>query len=168
MQLYEITDTYKEFIRMVEDEEIPQEAIQDTLEGLTGLFEDKADAIACSMKNLKSEAEAIKAEETALYERRKVKENAISRLKETLFRQMTETGIEKVETPRNKISLRNNAPSVFISDEFAFLEWAKAQHDEYLTYKEPSINKTAIKDALKSGEEIQGAELRVNRSLTMK
>lgn len=168
MQLYEITDVYLDFLNKVENEEIPQEAIEDTLEGLTGLFEDKADAIACYMKNLKAEAEAIKAEETALAERRKVKENSIARLKETLFRQMIETGIEKVETPRNKISLRNNAPSVFISDEYNFIEWAKAGHEDLLIYKEPAVNKTAIKDALKAGIEVQGAELRVNRSLTMK
>ena len=81
MKLYEIAADYTRFMEMVENEEIPSEAIADTLESITSLLEDKADNIACIIKNITAEIGAIKAEEQNLAERRRVKEN-VSTFKE--------------------------------------------------------------------------------------
>ena len=40
--------------------------------------------------------------------------------------------------------------------------------DEYLRYKEPEPNKTAIKEAIKSGKEVAGAHLEDTLSLQIK
>lgn len=54
MRLYEISQEYVQFLRMVEDEQIPQDAIADTLDSIKGEFEVKADNIACVVKKRES------------------------------------------------------------------------------------------------------------------
>lgn len=40
--------------------------------------------------------------------------------------------------------------------------------EDFLRYKEPEINKTAVKEALKAGEKIPGAELGRTQSIIIK
>ena len=167
MKLYELTADYKKFMELIENEDIPQEAIADTLESITSLIEEKADNIACIIKNITAEIGAIKAEEQNLAARRKTKENQIERLKTYLSETLLQSGYTKVETARNKISFRKSE-SVTVADEAKFIEWAAKYNDELLTYKEPSINKTAIKKALSDGVELDGVELTSKQNIQIK
>lgn len=167
MKLYEIAQDYKSFIEAVENGDIPEEAIADTLESITAILEEKADNIACMIKNMTAEAEAIKAEEQALAERRKAKEKQIDRIKSYLSDTLIASGYTKLETARNKISFRKSE-SVAIADEEAFIAWASEANDEFLTYKEPTINKTAIKKALAGGAEIDGVSLETKQNIQIK
>lgn len=65
-----------------------QEAWFDTLTGIEEEFDVKAENIAAYIKSLKAEADALKAEETALNRRRKVKESQIERMKTYLLENM--------------------------------------------------------------------------------
>lgn len=167
MKLYEIAADYENLLAAVEAGEIPEEAISDTLESMTALLEDKADNIACLIKNLTAEAEAIRAEEINLAERRKAKERRIDGLKTYLGETLLRAGYDKLETARNRISFRKSE-SVTVADEAKFVEWAVKHHDDLLTYKEPTINKTAIKKALASGEEIAGAVIESKSNIQIK
>ena len=167
MKLYEIAQEYEAFIAAVEAGEIPEEAVADTLESITSLIEEKADNIACLIKNTMAEAEAIKAEEKALAERRKQKENLVDRLKTYLAETLTGAGYTKFETARNKMSFRKSE-SVAVENEVAFIEWARKGRDDLLTYKEPVLNKTAIKKALAAGEQIAGARIESKINLQLK
>ena len=154
--LYEIADAYRRFAEAVEAGEIPEEAIADTLEGLDGALEDKADNIACLIKELLAQAESIKAEETALAERRKAKENHAARLKSYLAEQLTAAGKTRVETARNAISFRRSS-ALEIYDEDAFMAWDNAEN--YLTYQQPKINRKDIGDAIRHGMEVPGCKV---------
>lgn len=167
MKLYEIAADYENLLAAVEAGEIPEEAISDTLESMTALLEDKADNIACLIKNLTAEAEAIRAEEINLAERRKAKERRIDGLKTYLGETLLRAGYDKLETARNRISFRKSE-SVTVADEAKFVEWAAKHHDDLLTYKDPTINKTAIKKALASGEEIAGAVIESKNNIQIK
>ena len=167
MRLYEITNEFQRFLEALENGEIPEEAISDTLESITGLIEEKADNIACIIKNLSAEKEAIKAEEDRLSERRKTKENEIKRLKKYLTDELLKVGRTEIETARNKISFRKSQ-KVFVDNEAEFIEWARKHNDDLLTYKEPTINRTAIGNALKSGMKIDGARLEESQNLQLK
>lgn len=164
MRLYELAANYQSFINAVESGEIPEDAIADTLESITATLEEKADNTACVIKNMTAEIDALRAEERNLAERRKVKENQVKRLREYLSNALIQSGYNKIETARNKISFRKSE-SVKIDDESAFIEWAMKDNDEYLTYKEPTINKTAIKKALTDGKEIKGAYIEQKQNL---
>lgn len=167
MKLYEIANDYEALIEAIESGEIPEEAIADTLEGIEALLEDKADNIACLIKNLKADVQAMRAEELNLADRRKSKESQIERLTTYLSETLQRVGVSKMETVRNKISFRKSE-SVLVSDEGAFIAWAMENRDDLLTYKDPAINKTAIKKALSSGEEIEGAVIENKLNIQIK
>lgn len=164
MRLYELAANYQSFINAVESGEIPEDAIADTLESITATLEEKADNTACVIKNMTAEIFALRAEERKLAERRRIKENQVERLREYLSNALIQSGHTKIETARNKISFRKSE-SVKIDDESAFIEWAMKDNDEYLTYKEPTINKTAIKKALADGKEVKGAYIEQRQGL---
>ena len=92
MALYEIGQAYQYFLEQVEAGEVPEEAINDTLSGIEGDFKEKADNIACMIKNLERFIDAIKMEEKSLYTRRKSKENQVQRLKNYLMNSMLVLG----------------------------------------------------------------------------
>ena len=167
MKLYEIAAELERFLESVENGDIPEECMADTLESITLMLEDKADNIACMIKNMTAEAAAIKEEEGKLAERRKLKEKQVDRLKTYLADVLTRSGYTKLETPRNKMTFRKSE-SVAIEDEAKLIEWAMKHNDELLTYKAPTINKTAIKEAIKSGQAITGATLESKMNLQLK
>ena len=80
--IYQLTAALESFIEACEAGEIPEEAINDTLESLEGEIDMKLDDIACACKNLEATICAINAEEEKLEERRKSKERQLARLKE--------------------------------------------------------------------------------------
>lgn len=169
MTLYEISVQYQEFLQMVEEGEIPEEAVADTLEGLDGVFEEKADNIACYIKNLRAEAAAIKEEASALNERAKAKSNRADSLQGALLAAMISTGRKEIETTRNRMRVRLNPPCVAIPDVEAFILWAAANDkDGYLSYAPPKPDKLAIKAALDGGAEIPGVTLERRQSLTIR
>ena len=146
-----------------------QEAWFDTLDGIEQEFEDKAENVAAYIKSLKAEADDLKEEEAALNRRRKVKENQIDRLKDYLLHSMMTINRTKIDTPKAKLSIRNNAESVRFDDENEFITRCElAGADDFLRYKKPEIDKTEVKAALKRGEQIDGARLIRTQSLIIK
>lgn len=166
MKLYELTAELSEFLERVDEGDIPEEAIADTLESITMDIEEKADNIACVLKSLDAEITAIEEEAKKLNERAKAKAKAYDRVKEYLAENLQRVGMDKLETARNKITFRKSE-SVEV-DETAFLEWAEKGRDDLLTYSAPKANKTAIKKALKDGEAIPGAQIVVKQNLQIK
>lgn len=157
MTLYEIATQYQDFLNKVESGEIPEDAVADTLEGLDGVFDDKADNVACVIKSLNAEAMAIKEECDKLAERKKAKENTAQRLKDYLSVQMIALGKTKLETARNVLSFRKSEAVVIVGD----------VPEKFLKVKtEP--DKTAIKAALKSGEDVPGAQIEQREGLVIK
>lgn len=76
MHLYEISENFRTMAAMLEDEDPEvQAAAKDTLEAIQGEFSDKADNIACLIKELKADAEAIKEEADKLSQRAKAKKS---------------------------------------------------------------------------------------------
>ena len=167
MTLYEIATDYKNFIDAVENGEVPDEAITDTLESIKALLEDKADNIACLIKNMTADAEAIKAEETRLAERRKQKEATAERLKTYLSDMLIKSGQTNLETARNKLSFRKSEV-VTVDNEAEFIEWAMNENRDLLTFKAPTISKTAIKKALADGQAIDGVRIESKANLQIK
>ena len=156
MKLYEIANEYLALMQAIEADEIPEEAIADTLEAIKGEIEVKADNIACLLKNIDADITAFKAEEARLAERRKAKEKAYERLKDYLSAMLQRVNIGKVETARNNITFRK---SEAVEVDESFVAWAKEECPYWLIYPDPKPNKTEIKKALKSGETIVGAQI---------
>ncbi len=70
-------------------------------------------------------------------------------------------GLQKFRTSTNYIYKRKNAPSVHITDE-------KLIDSDYWVSQAPKLNKKQIKDDIKAGVKVDGAELRNSESLVIK
>lgn len=179
MKLYEISEKYTELFEMLDsisnDDDLTEEekaereqAWYDTLEMLEDDFETVAENVAAHIKELKAEADALKAEEQRLNKRRKTKERRAEGLKSYLLDHMQAVNIKKIDRPMAVLSIRNNAEMAVFADEEAFISNAMKEHEELLRYKTPEIDKTAVKKYLQDGGELDGVRLERSQSLTIK
>ena len=140
----------------------------DTLDGMEIAIQEKAESVALYIKNLDYEIKAIKSEKSRLDARLKSKEKSCKNMLEYLKNCLEAAKLKKIETPRAAISIRNNPESVEITDEKSFIGWAQDNNDDLLRYKDPEVNKTAVKQLLKAGEEVPFAKLIRTQSLNIK
>ena len=160
MKLYEIDNAILECI----DFETGEIIDIDKLNALQIERETKIENVALWIKDLKAEAEAIKAEKLALAERQRVAENKAESLKKWLAFALNG---EKFKTARCAISFRATE-SVEVTEE-GLENLMRGGKDELLTYKDPEPNKKAIKEAIKTdGLNIQGVQLVQNVSTIIK
>jgi len=162
MKLYEINGELEKLI----DSETGEIANIDAFEQLSMERETKLENIALWIKNLDSDATAIRAEEKALKARRETAENRSEGLKNYLSEMLGEN--QNLETPRVKLSWRKSSAVAILIPEVDFVRYAQGKRDELLNYSEPTINKKAITDAIKAGEEIIGAALVEHQNLQIK
>ena len=158
MTIYEIDQAIMECVDLETGEIIDT----DKLNELELERESKIEGVACWIKDLKAEAEAIKNEKQALAERQKVAENKAESLKKWLAYALQG---EKFKTTKCAISFRKSE-AVEVTDEG--LNNLMKEHDELLTYKAPEPNKTKIKQALKDGLSVEGVQLVQNISTIIK
>lgn len=162
--IYEITQDYLTIMRMMEDPELDPQTLADTLEAVEGELEVKAENYAKIMRNLEGDIVAIKAEIDRLSAKKRAIENNIKFMKETLQEAMIITGKTKIKTDLFDFNIQRNVPSVVIDTDDVF-----KIPDEYLKYKEPEVDKAAIKEAIKKGADLTGiAHLEQGSSLRIR
>ena len=150
MTIYEIDNEIMNCIDIETGEVIDTDKLND----LQMERDAKIENVACWIKELKAEAEAIKNEKQALADRQRVAENKAESLKNWLAYALNG---EKFKTAKCSISYRNSE-SVEVTEEG--LEALMREHEDLLTYKTPEPNKKAIKDAIKNdGLTVTGVQL---------
>jgi predicted nuclease with TOPRIM domain len=167
MELYKIKSQYLELLYKIENGEIPEEAISDTLESLDGEFEDKINSIACFIKGLDGEISLLKTEADNLKQRAESKSKKADNLRRYIFEAMKSLDKSKIETAQNVISVKKNPPKVEVSENF--ITWANYERPQLVRIKssfEP--DKAAIKEALNKGEQIPYCQLVQEESLNIK
>lgn len=155
MNLYELQINIDALV----DQETGEIIDIDALNALELERDTKISNIACWIKSLKAEAEAIKTEEQNLNHRRKVCENKMESLKTYLA---TFLNGEKFKDSRCSISYRKSERVEF-SDSFNF-----DTLPDYMKKITIEPKKTEIKDFLKSGGSIEGVRIEENTSMTIK
>jgi hypothetical protein len=157
LSLYQLSSHYIQALDFLTDPElaIPIEAVNDTLESLTGELEDKAVNVAKFIRNMETTANAIKKAEVEMAKRRKSLETRVQWLEDYLKSSMEATGITKIECPYFKLSIAKNPPALDLFD--AHTVPSEYKHTETVTTEH--IDKAAIKAALSSGQTIDGARL---------
>ena len=153
MNLYEIDQAILELIDPETGEILDYEAF----EQLQMERDQKIENIALWIKNLTAEAKALKEEEQTFAARRKAAENKAESLKKYLD---TILQGNPVKTTKFAVTYRRTESCV-IDDIYKIPE-------EYLRYKEPEADKTALKKALKEGQAISGVHLEEKNSLSVK
>ena len=146
MTIYDIEQEIMDCI----DQETGEIIDLDRLEALEMERDRKISNVACWIKDLRAEAEAIKAEKQALDKRQKAAENKAESLKEWLAKVLQG---EKFKDSRCAISYRKSE-RVDFSDSFDFNSLP-----DYMKKVTVEPRKTEIKDYLKTGATIEGVEL---------
>ena len=154
--LYQIADIYLQDLDKLNDLDLDEQTVADTLESIQGDMQEKCTNVAAFIRNTESLADQIKQAEQAMAARRKALENRADRIRQYLLENMQRTGITKIDSPWFKIALAKNPPSVVVDDEdtlkFAYPEFVKVVTTE-------SIDKAAVKEAIKAGQIVEGARL---------
>ena len=163
MNLFEINKTIREVVNQgfsVNEETGEMTADLSSLERLENTKAEKMLAIAKMVKEKEAFAKSIKEQEKAMAERRKSLENEVTRLKEWALFNMSEK--EKFEDSQIKVSFSKGSESVEVLD-------LEALDPKYVVEKySHAPDKKALKEALKSGEFINGVTLVRKPSLRIK
>lgn len=161
--LYELSKEYTEALNNFSvDEETGEVTFDENkIDHIESDLKDKADNIACFIKNLTALSDSIKAEKNALDERLKANDKKIESLKKYITSAMELAQMDRLETARNKITFRTSK-KVIISDDDAVPE-------KYIKLEITSkVDKKAIGEALKAGEVVNGCYLEVNNNIQIK
>ena len=164
MTLYELTEDYMNLLELAEDPDIDEQAFNDTLEGIEGALEDKAEGYAKVIRTLEGDAAACDAESKRLRNKKQTIENNIKRMKAALQCAMQITGKTKFKTSLFSFGIQKNPAAVVIDEEHL-----ENIPDRFLIPQDPQIDKRAIKEALKAGEDLEGlAHLEQTESLRIR
>lgn len=157
MTIYEIDREIEELLDGAVDEETGElkENVAELLNALAMERDRKRENIACWIVNLRSDVDALRAQEQILATRRRSEEKRLERAKAYL--EEISCG-EALKTDRVSVSFRSSSHVEF-KNESDFIEWAEENFGSLLRTKDPEIDRKAVTAALKAGKEIPGAAL---------
>ena len=155
--LYEIEQEIMSCVDMETGEIIDFEK----LDALTIERDSKIENLALWVKNLEADAQAYKEEKDSFAQKQKVAENKAKSIKEYLSRYLAGNAFKST---RVNVGFRKSE-SVDVFNMDALMKYG---NDDYLKYKDPEADKTAIKAALKAGENIPGCILVEKQNIQIK
>ena len=161
LSLYELNDYYYEALEMAVDQDTGEVIDSSLFHFLNEIREEKESKvlnIACLIKSLKAESQAIKEEKDNLNKRQKALENKADRLK--YYIEINLAAGEKYKNSRAAISWRKST-SVLINKDPDMLpvEFQKIKIE---------ADKKLLKQSLEDGQEIEGVELVKKNNLQIK
>jgi len=160
MNLFELTGQYQQVYNLI-TEQGDEQILTDTLAAINDALEEKADGYAAVIRSLEADNDAIDKEVKRLQQLKTANTNGVKRMKDALKDAMIQTGKTKFKTALNSYSIRNNAPSLDITDE------SLITNDFYIE-QEPKLDKKALLQYVKDNGEFQGVSLKTTQSLVVK
>ncbi len=156
MNLYELTTESAMLADIMSDEQVSEEDAERAAELqaliLDGLLPSKVEGYCHVIAKLKGEGELLKAEEKRLADRRRVRENNVRRLKESLHDALGLADVKKIEANSWTVSRCKTAPTLLVGSEDDIPE-------EFFRQPEPVLEKRRLLDAVKDGLEVPGVKL---------
>lgn len=159
--IYEIAGSWRQLYEIADDPELDPDVWFDTMEAIEGEFDEKAENYCKLVKQLDADAEGFKKEIERLTARKQALENKAKRCKERLKDAMLAIDRPKIKTELFSLNVQNNPPSVFIADESRVPE-------QFLVPQPAKIDKKAILEFLKAGNECDYAEIQQGQSLRIR
>jgi len=154
-KLHELTGQY---LALANDEDLPADAVIDTLQSIVGTIEEKAQALVKWSLDIQGDVDKIDAEIDRLTAKKKIIQSRKESLVEYIKNNMEACEIKKISCALFTITLVAGQEIVDIIDESAI-------PDDYVNVKTTvTPNKNEIKKALKNGEDIPGCKLSTGKS----
>lgn len=155
MTIYELTDQYRQLLELAEDPDTDITVFQDTMEGLEGEIEEKAENYGRVIRELEGRAAALDAEIERMTKLKVAAKRSIMWMKEALQFAMEGTGKTKIKTDHFAFTIATNGGKqpMYVSDKIDDIP------EEFRTYPEPVADKEKIRAALEAGKELPFAQL---------
>ena len=158
--LYELGNEYEQLLMIAEDPDVDPQVLSDTMEALEGEVEKKVDGCVRVMRELSASAKARREEAKRLTERARVEENNMKRIGAAVQNFMAIAGKRKLRTELFDLSIAKNPDSLVITDE--------TKVPEQFLKAEISVDKAAIKQAMKDGQKFDWAYLATSEGLRIR
>ena len=160
--IFNIQTEYKSIIKALIDNggELNDE-LQTAIEITQKELYKKTESYSWAIKEIDGEISIIKEEIERLQGLINSRDKAIKRMKDVILNAMETFEIDKIETPLIKISIRESEAVEVINE-------AQIPDIYFAEKTTKTLSKTMIKEAIKSGASIDGAIIKINKSLQIK
>lgn len=158
--LYAIAAEYQAAAAQLADMDLDAQTIADTLEGMAGALEVKAQSVAMVIRSMEADAAAIRQWAKDANQRATSIEGRAGELREYLSNTMQVSGILKISGPGVSMSFRRSAAVVIDSPDLV--------PDEFCVVPTPPLpapSKTLVGAALKAGRDVPGAHMEQRMNL---
>ena len=145
--LYDLTQDWLELLNLLEDPEVDEEVIWDTLEAIDGEIETKADGYAKMIRQVGHDIEGFAYEIKRMQNCKRSLENRMADMKKRLQDAMELTGKTKFKTKLFGFSIQANPPAFKMDAESVY-----EIPEEFLRYREPEVDTEKAKKFLKENK----------------
>lgn len=161
--LFLLADEYRDAASKLADLDLDAQTVADTLEGMSGELEVKAQAVAHMVRSIEANSAAIAQWAKDAHERARTAQARADRLREYLSSTLQSCGIQRVEGPGITLAWRKS--SAVVVDEPDLIP------QRYMRQPEPPPpvpDKKAIGELLKSGAAVPGAHIETRTHLQIR
>lgn len=159
LKLYQLAGEYRLLAEKLAGLDLDAQTVADTIEasGLTDALQDKAQGVELVARAAELHVPAIDAEIARLQALKAHRQKVAQGLRDYLKREMEFAGIERIECPLFRLTIKKNPPAVEVLDERQVPAgfWVTPPPKP----PEARIDKKAISASLKAGIEVPGARL---------
>lgn len=143
MNLYEMTDQYANLLEMVEENPY-SESLLEMLEGMSGKWDDKVDAVLSFRNSYRADAKALREEAKRLEDRARSAENQANNLEIMVGIALEKIGVDKMKTLKFTTWMQLNPPALQVGDE--------KQIPPYYFIPQPGrLDRDKLKEDIKNG-----------------
>lgn len=158
--IFSVSERYNNVMRLFEDENVPQDEANEALMEVMDDVVSKGENGIIYLHRVQASIEAAKLEKKKIDSYIKVMENRKKRVEAAYVYALNNMKMKSIMTGRGELKLKKNPPAVIVDD--------VTQIDPKYTRQkiQVDIDKTAIKKAIKEGEQVAGAHLEQAVSLS--
>lgn len=151
--IFDLDDDLDAILLALSEEGASEELLQQVVDDYfgTGDMASKVDGYCALIRDMEAQAEVVRQEAARLQARAKSFEGNADRLRSTLRWVMIRRELERIKTAKNTVYLSKPVPRVHVEP------WAQLPERYVVTTTRPDLQ--ALKEALRSGEQIEGVSL---------
>ena len=162
MKLYEVNHMIVDLKNKLASGELDEKTVQDTLEGVLPIMEEKAKNISAMILNLQSDIRELKLAEERIMKRRKSAEKSAQWWHDYLLHSMETCDVKEIKTDEFVAKLQRNPVKVVVED-------IERLPSKYVVVKTSYVaNKKLLRKDMKEGEKIAGVELLKSNRVSFK
>jgi hypothetical protein len=154
--LYNLTNDFAAVVNHLEEMELDSEVLQDTLDSLQAPIEEKVENIVKYMKALEALADAKKLEAKRLSDSASSDLKKVEWFKNYMADNLKKAGIKDIQAGVFKVGFKKGSEVVEVAPNF---DVNSINNKAFLRFKDPELDKTKIKAALKAGYIVDGVSL---------